>query len=726
METDNLRTASVYINNLLLSRGLLKNGQNLDFAHPEQGEGGSEGTMGRIMGVVNDLILRRDRDATQRENLSNTLRTLRTDSLRQTTDLTRLQTLHAETQRKLSLSEATERALKAQLRGAEGAARGLREEMGRMRVLVGQARAQCANEVRKRERVIEGLKKHVGEGGRARGSGKAVGVATVTVVPGVGGEDGAEGGVVAVGESDYDLRQETNEFLTELAKGLSEESENLGMLLRTTVESLKALSGWEGEEQGRGGDLVISVDDSYENVAAEIDSVIEHLRTLLTNPSFVPLEEVEVREDEIIRLREGWERMESRWRDAVRMMDGWRKRMATSGQTVNLEELKAGLELSPVKDLSAKDQDTQDLEDGYEEGDTQADIDAMDDSQVPGGEDITPDLDEMSDASSFEEEPEDFVVEPTPQIMAPPVQAAKPVEDEIAEQRPKRSGREGRTELRSSLNTQEDNKKKRKLDPQAPPSATSRVSKPRTDSGPDVASSRRAPAPRKEQVVERQPEPEIAPAPSSSPGPPPQLSPLRPIPDPNHRRKSEFTTIIEENTWDFAQMERSDPVPASDEISLLKTSNAHHHDAPPSTTEQSAQKVSTPLKLTGASRLPRPASAMAQESPLTMASIAAKLAATEREADAARVRAKLKAAKLSSAAAATNLAPPPPPTRRGGEEEGREPVKGGGEVEEEVEVPRKRKAGSRMGGRASRRRSTLSPWELESLILGGVGEGAAK
>ncbi|OAF60228.1 hypothetical protein VC83_03094 [Pseudogymnoascus destructans] len=675
METDNLRTASVYINNLLLSRGLLKNGQNLDFAHPEQGEGGSEGTMGRIMGVVNDLILRRDRDATQRENLSNTIRTLRADALRQTTDLTRLQTKHAEAQRKLGLSEATERALRAQLRGAEGAARGLREEMGRMRVLVGQARALCANEVRKRERVIEGLKKHVGEGGRARGSGKTVGVATVTVLAGVGGEDGGEGGVVAVGESDYDLRQETNEFLTELAKGLSEESENLGMLLRTTVESLKALSGWEGEERGgRGAELVISVDGSYENVAAEIDSVIEHLRTLLTNPSFVPLEEVEVREDEIIRLREGWERMESRWRDAVRMMDGWRKRMATSGQTVNLEELKAGLELRPVRDLCGKDQNTQDLEDGYEEGDTQADIDAMDDSQVPGGEDLTPDLDEMSDASSFEEEPEDFVVEPTPQITAPPVPTAKPVEDEIEEQKQKRSGRERRVELSSSLNTQEDNKKKRKLDPHAPPSSTSRVSKPRTDSSSDISSSRRTPAPRKEQVAERQPEPEMAPAPSSSPGPPPQLSPLRPIPDPNHRRNSEFTTIVEENTWDFAQMERSDPAPPSDEISLLKTSNAHH-DAPPLMTEQSArQGASTPLKLTGASRPPRPASAMAQESPLTMASIAAKLAATEREADAARVRAKLKAAKLSSAAAATNLAPP---SRRSGEEGEREPVKGG-------------------------------------------------
>jgi hypothetical protein len=60
MESDNLRTASLYINNQLLSRGLLRNGQNIDFACPEKGEGGVEGTMGAIMKIVNDLILRRD------------------------------------------------------------------------------------------------------------------------------------------------------------------------------------------------------------------------------------------------------------------------------------------------------------------------------------------------------------------------------------------------------------------------------------------------------------------------------------------------------------------------------------------------------------------------------------------------------------------------------------------------------------------------------------------
>ena len=60
MESDNLKTASLYINNQLLSRGLLRNGQTIEFARPEKGEGGVSGTMGRIMSVVNDLILRRD------------------------------------------------------------------------------------------------------------------------------------------------------------------------------------------------------------------------------------------------------------------------------------------------------------------------------------------------------------------------------------------------------------------------------------------------------------------------------------------------------------------------------------------------------------------------------------------------------------------------------------------------------------------------------------------
>lgn len=60
VELDNLRTASLYINNQLLSRGLLRDGRSIDFSWPGESDGDVAATMGRIMAVVNDLILRRD------------------------------------------------------------------------------------------------------------------------------------------------------------------------------------------------------------------------------------------------------------------------------------------------------------------------------------------------------------------------------------------------------------------------------------------------------------------------------------------------------------------------------------------------------------------------------------------------------------------------------------------------------------------------------------------
>lgn len=118
------------------------------------------------------------------------------------------------------------------------------------------------------------------------------------------------------------------------------------------------------------------------------------------------------------------------------------------------------------------------------------------------------------------------------------------------------------------------------------------------------------------------------------------------------------------------------------------------------------------------------------QSPLTMASIAAKLAASEREADAARVRAKIKAARANRAAGNNQdkkLMPPPekPAAKREEGEMEVDELAGEGKIMGEAEgegrtESRKRKAPARDLGRqkTSRRRSTLSPWELESLILG--------
>lgn len=60
MEANNLQAASTYVNNILLARGLLNGGRSIDFANPENEEGGTDATMARVINLVNDLVLRRD------------------------------------------------------------------------------------------------------------------------------------------------------------------------------------------------------------------------------------------------------------------------------------------------------------------------------------------------------------------------------------------------------------------------------------------------------------------------------------------------------------------------------------------------------------------------------------------------------------------------------------------------------------------------------------------
>ena len=60
MDLQNLQTASHYLNNLLLARGLLRDAIPLDFANPGAAKGGLETTMAQIIRLVHDLVLRRD------------------------------------------------------------------------------------------------------------------------------------------------------------------------------------------------------------------------------------------------------------------------------------------------------------------------------------------------------------------------------------------------------------------------------------------------------------------------------------------------------------------------------------------------------------------------------------------------------------------------------------------------------------------------------------------
>lgn len=261
--------------------------------------------------------------------------------------------------RSLALAEAQERALKTNIASAESTIRSMKEQLQRMKTNVQQVRAQCANDIRKRDLELQKLKSHLAE--RQRGKREGLGVTTININPTVDRASRSKtlSGGEGINNPGYSLKQETNDFLTQLCQTLSDENDMLIALARNTVQTLKDLQGLPHEEdeentsgtasigaQKSSPDPVTTLPTSCDELSAHMGMMLDHLQTLLTNPSFVPLEEVEVRDEEINRLREGWEKMESRWRQAVTMMDGWHTRIADGGDSVQAEELKMGLGLS--------------------------------------------------------------------------------------------------------------------------------------------------------------------------------------------------------------------------------------------------------------------------------------------------------------------------------------------------------------------------------------------
>ena len=645
------------------------------------------------------------RDTEHRESLSTTMRSLRADNLKLTNDVTRLTEKNTEAQRNLDIAESSEAALKTQLKSAEAAVRGLKDDLARTKAHVAQARASCATDVRRRDRQIDTLKKQLGEAGRARGSRTNSAITTINVTGDFGAEKGTPTRGSSIGADDYSLRSETNAFLAKLAQDLSEENEAILNAIKKAMERLRQMSGWNNDINS---DAQVVKQPSWQDMSSELESVLDHMKTILTNPSFVPIEEVEIREEEINRLKDGWVKMETRWQEAVHLIDGWRKRMAASGKPVADEELQMGLRLSPVR---------------------VRDVDETRQARRFG-------LSAVAEEADDEAEPAQQSPCPSSQHSLDLVPEHGPDEQDLRD-----SGQYGGNEL----DVQEDEEGYCE------------------EEEPDVEVLQESDAP-----------PQMDLSRDSSPLPePPQLSPLRnsvsagnrgtPASEKSRKKPAEFTTIVEENTADLVREAARKPSPrraerSSPAVSKPRRSSRERLYSPSRTSLEEAllspqhgnmvqieneppveeydsdedELSAAPPQKTprrGSSKLPLPRHADAQQSPLTMATIAAKLAASEREADAARVRAKLRALRggkqppttSAETAQPASAAPTAPAARQETRFEDVDPVKRDPVEEPQQQAkPEKRKRDRRTSKVTSRRRSTLSPWELDSLMSGNV------
>ncbi|OQU99250.1 hypothetical protein CLAIMM_04911 isoform 2 [Cladophialophora immunda] len=361
MESNSLERASQYLNNLLLARGLLSNGKPIDFARPDRHGSSTNPTMSRVINLVHDLVLRRDQDAEQRENLAMHIRQARADEAQRVLDFQRLQAKNAELSRVAAAAESQERALKANVRKLETQAKDLREQMLKMKSSLDQVRAKCLSDVRKRDAEMDKLKGFLAGMQRGKKDSSGMKINTINWEPEVRGRELRNG--QDVHSSEWSLEKETNEFLTALVNETSTENVSLRRIITDTMQIMRDITGLEAGEAGAQNEEneedKTGILDHYreanriptpqqtqaedltscDELAEQMTAVLGHCQSILRDPSFVPIEEVEIRDEEIIKLRAGWEKMANRWKEAVTMMDTWRRRMVENSEGLSRDDL---------------------------------------------------------------------------------------------------------------------------------------------------------------------------------------------------------------------------------------------------------------------------------------------------------------------------------------------------------------------------------------------------
>lgn len=343
--------ASKYLNNLLLARGFLQDGKAIDFPDlaSAECETNRHATTARIINLIHDLVLRRDRDAEQRESLAATIHTLRAEDSQRVLDIQRLQDKNVHLKSELATSEAQQRSLAASAKRAQTQAKGLKEQMMKLKSTLDQVRAKCISDVRKRDVELEKLKHHLNSLNRGKKEPALAGTkGTVSSMQ----QRSASQPVSSQQDPNatgWCLENENNEFLAAVVNETSTENVALRKIVEDSMRYLKVLSGMEEEPVKPKEVVAIGIPGQYrdrsasnvpeslipvQQLATTMSDVLAHVQTVLRDPSFVPIEEVQSRDEEIVKLKEGWEKMADRWKEAVSMMTQWRQNVMNEDEPI--------------------------------------------------------------------------------------------------------------------------------------------------------------------------------------------------------------------------------------------------------------------------------------------------------------------------------------------------------------------------------------------------------
>lgn len=195
----------------------------------------------------------------------------------------------------------------------------LRDSLQKTTAALNHTKTQTSNDLRKRDAQITRMKEHLIDGGTVRRSKAASSMTIRTNAASINNGPPAFASYVTHDPSlQASLSQEADDQLRRLAQEVSQENDQLAELLQATLASLDALVQIEEEEHP----LFSSTSQSIIMLEAQLKVRLTALRNILEMPNYVPVEEVEIREDKIKDLQKRLVQIESEWSAAQNVLKG--------------------------------------------------------------------------------------------------------------------------------------------------------------------------------------------------------------------------------------------------------------------------------------------------------------------------------------------------------------------------------------------------------------------
>lgn len=231
--------------------------------------------------------------------------------------------------------EGQQKAFNTTLRTSEAAAKSLRDETTRLKMVLQQLRNQFANDIRKRDVQLEKIKEQLLH---PRRNPRNVNTITITgTIPPAAADAGPQ--LLCGPEC---IAQDTADALTELSQTLANENDNLVSITRQTLSTLNSIQGIKDDfqfppEQDPNDSYLAVCPQSFDILSEELQRSMTSLRDMLNQPNYVALEElqerdktIEDKEKEISKLQARIVVVEEEWRKSIEMVNMWVHRVNSS------------------------------------------------------------------------------------------------------------------------------------------------------------------------------------------------------------------------------------------------------------------------------------------------------------------------------------------------------------------------------------------------------------